>query len=262
MPEPPPLRVTRRGRRRGGQPRRAPGTPILLLHGLGGTGAYWERTMRAAGRPCAPDRARSARLRRVGRAARRIRPRHGEPIAWPRRSLRSAGRPRSSAATRWAARWPCASRCAIPAPSSRLILVGAERPRARAGLAAPRRPRSAALPRAAAHAVRVGALAARRSRRCAAPRSLPLVDSPANVDPAVMRSLLEGVRVARELPAAARRLARRGPRRGGARIVTAPDLGDLGRPRPHGARRRRRAARCARCPPRRSTSCPPAGTCR
>ncbi len=177
------------------------GTPILLLHGLGGTGAYWERTMQLLA-----GRARLIALDLPGfgasdalpggfaldtasdRLAEALAALGGAPAVVCGHSL---GGP---LAVRFAVRHPeGVSRLILVAPSG---LAPAPAWQHRIFRALPLYQALQRLPFAWERwlppltPLRRAALA-------------PLVDSTANVDPAVMGRLLKGARAARELPAAA-----------------------------------------------------------
>ena len=236
------------------------GTPILLLHGLGGTWVYWQPHAGAARRARPPDRARRARLRR-------------------RRTRRPAGSRSTAASDRLAAALralggspavvcghsmggPLAVRLAVRHPDavSRLILVG---PSGFAPSPAWQRRIFGALPlyRAPpARSVRVGALA-RAGGPAAASGPRPARGQPGEPRPgrggAPPRGRPRRPRAARRR----RRVAGLGLRGGGAPRAGA-DRGDLGRPRPHrapGRRRRAAARRALGCDPHPAR---PAGTCR
>jgi pimeloyl-ACP methyl ester carboxylesterase len=177
------------------------GTPILLLHGLGGTGAYWERTMQLLG-----GRARLIALDLPG---------FGDSDAPPGGfALDSAGDLLAEALSALGGApavvvghsmgGPLAVRLAVRHPSavSRLILVA---PSGFAPAPAWQHRAFRALPlyralQRAPFAWERWLLPLTPLRRAAL---APLVDSTANIDPTVMERLLEGARAARELPAAA-----------------------------------------------------------
>ena len=150
----------------------------------------------------------------LGRAARRIRARHGEPTAWRTRSRARRG---ACGRLRPLAGRP-AGRAPRGAPPGRRLASDPGRPEragARAGLAAPRRSELVPLYQAAAaRAVPLGALAACRCTPLRRAALAPLVDRPGRRRRRDGARLVDGGRAARELPAA-RRARSRGPGRGG-----------------------------------------------
>ncbi len=116
------------------------GSPVVLVHGLGGTGAeHLEAPDRRSGGGVPGDRLRPARLgSERGHARARTRS-TCSPTTCARSSTRSDSGESRSSATRWAARSPSRTPRGYPGDVSRLVGIGApaELPdQARAGLAA------------------------------------------------------------------------------------------------------------------------------
>ena len=221
------------------------GPPLVLLHGLGGTWEYWGRTMTLLRGPRALRRARPPRLRALGRAARRVRARLGRRRA---RGRAAGARHRAGRRLRPLPRRPRGRAAGAPPPRRRRARDPGrpERAEARAGLAGSRAEARAGLPRAAARAVPLGALAAARgpaaARRPAHARRRPR-DRRRRDRAQPRRRRPRGARAARRH----RGVLRDGPRRGGGAPGGAGRR-DLGRPRPHGAARRRRRSCWTRVP--------------
>ncbi len=181
-------------------------------------------------------RARPARLRPLGRARRRDSTSTRRATPGRRDARARDGSPAVVCGHSLGGPLAVALRLRHPDVVARVILVGPERARARAGLAAARAER-VPLYRALRRApFPLGALAGLARRAAAARRAPPLVDDPSTVDRRDCARLVDGGRDARELPGAiaasfAIGLAEEARAPGGA------DRGDLGRPRSHRAAR-------------------------